>query len=135
MFGRKIFAAAFLLMSAQSSFAQTAQPARRMVDVTIVDLKADPERMRRFNAQRGSFYPERARREAKEGVAVLTCLFGKDGFFETCEVTSETPEKYGFGSTARRFLLLMRAKSTTDKNGEPLEGAWATIPMNFKVPQ
>lgn len=46
-------------------------------------------------------YPERGRKEKVSGRAVIRCAYTRAGRLKTCDVMSQTPVGYGFGSAAK----------------------------------
>lgn len=83
-------------------------------------------------AQMERAYPRGAAADGLSGRAVLSCTVQASGEVASCAVTSETPQGEGFGraalSLSRHFRLSPR---TVD--GQAVEGARVTIPLNFNI--
>ncbi len=76
-------------------------------------------------------YPQRAANQEKSGQAIIKCLVIDDGLLGTCEVVSEQPAGYGFGTAALRLKSRFKIKSHTP-DGAAVAGAFVNIPIIFK---
>jgi TonB family protein len=78
-------------------------------------------------------YPDKARHDGVEGLAVLRCTAKASGIIGDCVVESENPPQHGFGEAALKLSVLIRANP-------PCRGApetrphGARIPIRFKMP-
>ena len=78
------------------------------------------------------FYPDRAVRMEKSGLAVLTCHVTTGGSVVGCQVSSETPASMGFGEAALKLAPYFQL-SPPLRDGQPIEGASLQIPIRFSL--
>lgn len=78
------------------------------------------------------FYPDRAVRMEKSGLAVLTCHVTPGGAVVGCQVASETPASFGFGEAALKLAPYFQL-SPPMRDGQPIEGARIQIPIRFAL--
>lgn len=78
------------------------------------------------------FYPDRALRLEKAGLAVLNCQVTSRGVVVACRVTSETPANMGFGEAALKLAPYFQL-SPPLRDGQPMEGASVQIPIRFAL--
>lgn len=93
-------------------------PAQEAIVVTASRLPQGMPSSRRS----GAFYPIRANQERIEGRVVLVCV-NRSNQTLACEIESETPEGWGFGSSA---ISIMREHQPTD-------GAVWRIPIEYRL--
>lgn len=84
-------------------------------------------------SQMQSAYPARAAEAGIGGRATINCKIVLGGGVTDCQVVSQSPSGEGFGPAAiqlsRHFLLDPRTE-----NGQAVDGARVTIPLNFQPP-
>jgi hypothetical protein len=66
-------------------------------------------------------------RRALEGEAILNCVLGDGGRYETCTLVSETPVGVNFGTAATAM-----ARCATGVAGQP--GETVKLPVHFRLP-
>ena len=77
-------------------------------------------------------YPKEARTGRLEGVAAIKCHVDRDGRLDSCAVMEERPAGHGFGEAALRMAPSFRSEPLR-RNGEPVDGGWAVVPVRFKL--
>lgn len=78
------------------------------------------------------FYPDRAQRLQKGGMATIGCRVTATGALEACEVLLEDPADLGFGEAALRLSRLYKMR-LQDPDGAPTEGRTVRIPIVFEL--
>ena len=78
-------------------------------------------------------FPAAARPGRVQGRVVLACEIAVTGLAENCRAQSESPPGFGFAEAAIRLMGLYRFNPRT-VNGEPVGGAQAVFPLNFRAP-
>jgi protein TonB len=79
-------------------------------------------------------YPRSAARRGVEGIVMVVCQVTNDGEMDACAVEQEAPPDEGFGEAALKLMpkFLMRPKT---KDGSPVGGGAARIPIQFRLPR
>jgi len=81
----------------------------------------------------GSFYPERAQRLNRAGVASLDCKILDDLSLACPDPVDEQPPDMGFGPAAQQLALFFRSAPTM-KDGQAAVGQWVTVRFTFRPP-
>jgi protein TonB len=79
-------------------------------------------------------YPQSAARRGLEGIAMVVCSVTKEGGMADCVVDQEAPTGEGFGEAALKLTPKFRMRPRT-KDGVPVEGGVARIPIQFRLPR
>ncbi len=78
-------------------------------------------------------YPERALQERVAGAATVTCVIARSGLLDQCEIVSEEPAEYEFGSAALSIMRHFRYAPVTD-SGERIVGMRKRLVVRFSPP-
>ncbi len=78
------------------------------------------------------YYPDRALRMEVNGRVSISCSVTANGRLDDCNVTSEEPSNYGFGTAALRMSRLFRMRPET-RDGQPVSGGIVRIPIQFRI--
>jgi hypothetical protein len=78
------------------------------------------------------YFPERAILLGKGGKADIKCVITQDHVITQCVILTETPPKWGFGTSAVELFTGMKVPDTT-KSGEPTAGREYLLHADFKV--
>jgi TonB family protein len=105
-----------------------AQPPAPKGSVSVV---TNPEWLVRPTAAHlDRYYPPEAARQKLRGIVRLSCKIDQQGGLQHCRILSEQPPGAGFGEAALKLAPYFRMKPTT-RNGAPLAGAHAIVPVRF----
>jgi TonB family protein len=80
----------------------------------------------------GGYYPRAAVAQKIEGHATLRCRVTTAYGVKDCQVTSETPPSYGFGSAAIQIAALTTLPPA--ERGRIQPGQFINLPIRFKLP-
>lgn len=83
-------------------------------------------------AQMQRAYPQGAATDGTSGRVVLNCRLTAGGEVTACSIASETPAGEGFGRAAQSLTRYFRLSPRT-VDGQAIEGAQVTIPLNFAL--
>lgn len=79
-------------------------------------------------------YPEKAMDKELGGRATIECRVDAKGRLQSCRVLNERPEGYDFGKAVLKLSRLF-VMSTSDRQGEPTEGALVMVPIVYTFPR
>lgn len=79
-----------------------------------------------------NYFPERADRYGQGGVVGLRCMLDNEGYPRNCEVVSQTPPDFGFGTQAVRMMQHFKARAT-GADGRPVGGSSVEFNVVFRA--
>ena len=95
----------------------------------------NPDWARRPNSDDlAQYYPDRAQRVGKGGVARMQCSVTASGSLTGCKILSEDPPDYEFGAATMKVARLFKMKPKSI-DGKAVEGGTVVIPLRWQPPQ